>query len=169
MSPGLTVDPFSAQLLAAKGESAVTFSADENLAANAATLDNECTCWAITGPVTNDIEKGSVALPTPSSATYTFKARERRHGHLRPHAAGERQQGKPESMVGAEPVSNEKVTDFTVDGTAVTFELKKWPLAAPVGDNGFTGDMKAAVKVRKELGERPTSWRTTQLARRRRK
>ena len=73
-------------------------------------------------------------------------------------------------LVGAEPVSNEKVTDFTVDDTAVTFELKKWPLAAPVGDNGLTGDMKAAVKVRRNSGtasflmDDPTSTTTAEVA-----
>ena len=168
MSPGLTVDPFGAQLLAAKGESAVTFSADENLAANAASLNNECTCWAITGPGTDDLEKGPVALPTPSSATYTFKARGGVTGiyGLLLQASDSRANLE---LVGAEPVSNEKVTDFTVDDTAVTFELKKWPLAAPVGDNGLTGDMKAAVKVRRNSGtasfleDEPTSTTTAEV------
>ena len=168
VSPGVTVDTFAAQLLADKGESAVTFSADENLAANAATLDNECTCLAITGPVDDGIEKGTVALPTPSSATYTFKARSGVTGiyGFMVQASDSRANLTQE---GAEAVSNEKVTDFTVDGTAVTFKLKKWPLAAPVGDNGFTGDMKAAVKVRKNsetakpLADDPTSTTTAEV------
>ena len=168
VSPGVTVDLFAAQLLADKGEAAVTFSADENLAANAATLDNECTCLAITGPVDGGIEKGSVALPTPSSATYTFKARSGVTGiyGFMVQASDSRANLTQE---GAEPVSNEKVTDFTVDGTAVTFKLKKWPLAAPVGDNGLTGDMKAAVKVRKNsetakfLADDPTSTTTAEV------
>ena len=48
--PGVTVDSFSRQLLPDKGESSVTFSADENLAAETAAVDfDECTCLAITG------------------------------------------------------------------------------------------------------------------------
>ena len=75
IKPGITVDAFSAQLLAKDGESAVTFSADENLAANtAAVASEECTCLSITGGSGVDADRGDVNLPTPSEGTYTFKA-----------------------------------------------------------------------------------------------
>ena len=73
--PGVTVDAFSRQLLPDKGESSVTFSADENLAAETAAVDfDECTCLAITGGSGVETTRGAVNLPTPSTATYTFKA-----------------------------------------------------------------------------------------------
>ena len=75
IEPGITVDAFSAQLLAEDGESAVTFSADENLAANTrAVASEECTCLSITGGSGVDADRGDVSLPTPSEGTYTFNA-----------------------------------------------------------------------------------------------
>ena len=74
IKPKVTVDAFST-LLADEGEKAVTFSADENLAANTAAVDfDECTCLAITGGSGTDTTRGPVDLATPSEGTYTFKA-----------------------------------------------------------------------------------------------
>ena len=79
IGPTLTVDPLSAQLLAAKGEATVSFGSDENLSAAGSSDDiDNCTCLSISGEgqktagsVTT--KGGTVNLPTPSTATYTFK------------------------------------------------------------------------------------------------
>ena len=74
INPGVTVDSFSRQLLPDKGESTVTFSADENLAARPLrSTSTSAPAWrsrAAAAPTT----RGAVNLPTPSTGTYTFKA-----------------------------------------------------------------------------------------------
>ena len=156
ISPGITVDAFSAQLLAEKGETSVTFASDENMGATAATMQNGCTCLGIAGGGGSEdiganpgVAKGNVGLPTPSTGTHTFKQSGRSTGiyGLLVQASDSRANL---TRKGATKVSNEEVT-ATVDADdagLVTFSLKKWPLA----DAGFTGTLSQAVKVSKSSG-----------------
>ena len=79
IGPTLTVDPLSAQLLAKSGEATVSFGSDENLSAAGSSDDiDNCTCLSISGAGQKTdgfatTEGGTVNLPTPSTATYTFK------------------------------------------------------------------------------------------------
>ena len=156
ISPGITVDAFSAQLLAEDGETTVTFASDENMGATAATMQNGCTCLGIAGGGGSEdigadpgVAKGNVGLPTPSTATHTFKQSGRVTGiyGLLVQASDSRANL---TKKGAKKVSNEEVT-ATVDAEdtdLVTFSLKKWPLA----DADFTGTLSQAVKVSKSSG-----------------
>ena len=157
VAPGVTVDAFSAQLLAAKAESAVTFGADENMAANTAAVTfDECTCLGITGGSGIETKRGTVNLPTPSNGTYTFAAGTVTgiYGIL-VQASDIRAKV---TRVGATKVTDEKVTaadgvtsvtatttdDVSYTTYTVTVGLAKWPLA----DAGFTSSLASAVAIK---------------------
>ncbi len=163
IKPGVTVDEISAQLLAKDGEAAVTFTADENMAANtAAVASDKCTCLGITGGSNGTkVTRGNVALPTPPNGTYTFKAGSVtglfgvmvQASDIRANV----------TRVGATKVTDEKtkVTTVTViheaDAVATTtnnstysfiVSLAKWPLA----DAAFTGSLASAVTIKEHAG-----------------
>ena len=165
IKPAVTVDAFSSQLLADKGESAITFGSDENLAANTAAVDfDECTCLAITGGSGTDTTRGAVALPTPSNGTYTFKAGSTTgiYGIL-VQGSDIRAQVTREGL--AKKVTDEKTKAADVEGGekeltphdddaevtstttvaryTVTVALAKWPLA----DANFSGSLDDDVTI----------------------
>ena len=150
IKPGVTVDAFSAQLLVKDGESAVTFSADENLSANTEAVANEqCTCLMITGGSGVDATRGDVTLPNPSNGTYTFKARSItgiygvlvQASDIRAQVTREGATEVTDEKTKAKDVSGGKVKltphddDAEVEATTtvarftVTVSLAKWPLA----------------------------------------
>ena len=148
--PGVTVDAFSRRLLPSKGESAVTFSADENLAAEtrAVSLD-ECTCLAITGGSGIDTTRGDVNLPTPPNGTYTFKQSEFsgtgiygvlvQASDIRAQVTSEGATKVTDEKTEAADVTFETAGDNTASSTTytLTISLSKWPLA----DEDFSGSL----------------------------
>ena len=157
IEPGITVDAFSRQLLPAKGESTVTFSADENMAAEtrAVSLD-ECTCLAITGGSGIDTERGDVILPTPPNGTYTFKQSKFsstgiygvlvQASDIRAQVTNEGAKKVTDEKTKAADVTFETEGDNTASSTiyTVTVGLAKWPLA----DAMFTGSLASAVSIK---------------------
>ncbi len=168
IKPGITVDAISAQLLAKDGEAAVTFTADENMAANtAAVASDKCTCLGITGGASGaTVTRGNVALPTPPNGTYTFKA-----GSVTGLFGVMVQASDVRANVTR--VGSVKVTDEKVKATSVTViheadavatttnnstyafivSLAKWPLA----DAAFTGSLASAVSIKEHTGATVTS------------
>ena len=152
IGPTITVDPLSAQLLAAKGEATVSFGSDENLSAAGSSDDiDNCTCLSISGAGQKtdgsvETQGGTVALPTPSEATYTFKQGNFKSTGLYGIMLQGTDSGANESAVGATKVSNEEVTIEVADVKAdksVVVSLSKWPLA----DANFNGSLADEVKV----------------------
>ena len=151
IEPGVTVDAFSAQLLTKDGESAVTFSSDENLAANtAAVASDDCTCLSITGGSDVAATRGDVNLPTPSNGTYTFNAGSTtgiygvlvQGSDVRAQVTREGATKVTDEVTKAKDVSGgteveltpygedaEVVATTTVARFTVTVSLAKWPLA----------------------------------------
>ena len=159
ISPDVTVDALAASLLAEDGESAVTFSADENMAAIASQLANGCTCLGITGGEGMAVSKGPVALPTPSTATYTFKQGKRDTGiyGIMVQASDSRANL---TQVGEEKASNEKVTVAAPEeGEGLVVSLKNWPLTA-VEAGQIASDLTNAVKVSLTSGGDPVTTST---------
>ena len=158
IEPGVTVDGFSAQLLAEDGESAISLSADENLSGSVGNISPDCTCLGITGGGIDGVDKGDVALPTPSTGTYTFKQSKFSDTGLYGILVQASDSSGNETRVGATEIKDEEVT---VSGTSValshetavatttatyTFNvgLAKWPLA----DAKFTGSLAGAVTIK---------------------
>ena len=151
IGPTLTVDPLSAQLLAKDGEATVSFGSDESLsAAGSSDVIDDCTCLSISGAGQKTdgsatTKGGTVNLPTPSTATYTFKQSDFKSTGIYGILVQGTDSGANETAVGATKVSNEEVTlevaDVTDDGVVVS--LKNWPLA----DADFDGSLADEVKV----------------------
>ena len=158
IEPGVTVDAFPAQLLAEDGESAISLSADENLSGNVGDISPDCTCLGIAGGGIDGVDKGDVALPTPSTGTYTFKQSKFSDTGIYGILVQASDSSGNETRVGATKVKDEEVT---VSGTSValshetalatttatyTFSvgLAKWPLA----DAKFTGSLAGAVTIK---------------------
>ena len=163
IEPGVTVDAFPAQLLAKDGESAISLSADENLSGNVGDLSPDCTCLGITGGGGDGVSKGDVALPTPSTGTYTFKQSTFSSTGIYGVLVQASDSSGNETRVGATKVTDEAVTATDVSGGeleltpngevdatttiarfTVTVGLAKWPLA----DAGFGGSLDSAVSVK---------------------
>ena len=149
IEPGVTVDAFPAQLLAKDGESAISFSADENLSGNVGDLSPDCTCLGITGGGDDGVKKGDVALPTPSTGTNTFKQSAYSSTGIYGIMVQASDSSGNETRVGATKVTDEEVTVTVATGSGTTtreatFSLAKWPLA----DAGFTGSLDNAVAVK---------------------
>ena len=157
IGPEITVDTLSAQLLAKDGEAAVSFGADENLAGSGSSANLDvCTCLSISGEgqKTNGSVKtkgGTVALPRPSEATYTFKQSNFKSTGLYGIMVQGTDSGNNQTQAGAVKVSNEEVTlkvaDVKADGSVVV-KLKKWPLA----DADFDGSLADEVSVSTSSG-----------------
>ena len=149
IKPGVTVDAFSAQLLADEGESAVTFSADENLAANtAAVASDECTCLTITGGSGTDATRGRCEPAHPVQRHLHLQGGQH-HGHLRNPGAGQRHPGAGDQRgrdqgdrredqgcgrgrwraVTLNPEDDDVEATTTFARFTVTVGLAKWPLA----------------------------------------
>jgi hypothetical protein len=165
IGPTLTVDPLSAQLLAKDGEATVSFGSDENLSAAGSSDDiDNCTCLSISGEgqktagsVTT--KGGTVNLPTPSTATYTFKQGNFKSTGLYGIMLQGTDSGANESASGATKVSNEEVTIKVADVKAdksVVVSLSKWPLA----DANFNGRLDDEVKVSTTSGGDPVATST---------
>ena len=158
IEPGVTVDAFPAQLLAEDGKSAISLSADENLSGNVGDLSPDCTCLGITGGGVDGVDKGDIALPTPSTGTYTFEQSKFSDTGIYGVLVQASDSSGNETRVGATQVKDEEVT---VSGTSValshdpavatttatytfTVGLAKWPLA----DAKFIGSLASAVTIK---------------------
>ena len=168
IGPTITVDPFSAQLLAAGGDATVSFGSDENLGAAGSSDDiDNCTCLSISGEgqktagsVTT--EGGTVTLPTPSEATYSFKQGNFKSTGIYGIMVQGTDSGANETPVGAVKVTDEAVTATVAEGAAMpdgtgteadedlmtvytaTVGLAKWPLA----DADFDGSLADEVTIK---------------------
>ena len=170
IGPTLTVDALSAQLLAAKGEATVSFGSDENLSAAGSSDDiDNCTCLSISGAGQKTdgsatTKGGTVTLPTPSEATYTFKQGSFKSTGLYGIMVQGTDSGANETATGATKVTDEKVTAAVEEGDApaitsemdedgettysavytATVGLAKWPLA----DADFDGSLADEVSIK---------------------
>ena len=167
IGPTITVDPFSAQLLAAGGDATVSFGSDENLGAAGSSDDiDNCTCLSISGEgqktagsVTT--EGGTVTLPTPSEATYSFKQSNFKSTGIYGIMVQGTDSGANETPVGAVKVTDEAVTATVAEGAVpdgtgteadedlmtvytATVGLAKWPLA----DADFDGSLADEVTIK---------------------
>ena len=162
IGPAITVDPLSAQLLAAKGEATVSFGSDENLG-SAGSSDNidDCTCLSISGEGQKTAgsvktKGGTVTLPTPSTATYKFTQGAFKSTGIYGIMVQGTDTGANETQVGAVKVTDEAVTatvaedampgtstveavDFTV--YTATVGLAKWPLADADSDGSLADEV----------------------------
>ena len=176
IEPGVTVDAFPAQLLAKDGKSAISLSADENMSGNVGdNVTADCTCLGITGGGSQTVKKGDVALPTPSTGTYTFKQSGFKTTGIYGILVQASDSSGNETREGATKVTDEKVTATDVSSKTVTVsreptegdasttttnavytatvKLAKWPLA----DAGFTGSLEGAVSIKGADGTKVTN------------
>ena len=162
IGPAVTVDTFSGQLLAAKGEATVSFSADENMSQGSVESPDTCTCLSISGggatKADPDSDVRAVTQPTPKTATYTFKQSVFKatgiYGVLvqaTDSSANEDQIGgkKQTDTVTAMVAEDAEAEVIQVDGATstawtVTVALSKWPLA----DIPFDGSLEDAVSIK---------------------
>ena len=175
IKPKVTVGDFSAQLLAEKGESTITFSADENMGATASGIPGDCTCLVITGGGKGTaqtigstpaaiaaqeagVTKGAVSLPTPSTGRHTFKQSGRDTGIYGVLVQASDSQAQV-SVVGAVKVTNEavavKAADVSTDPAdeTVKLKLKNWPLT----DSNTDGSLADEVELRTSVTAAPAT------------
>ena len=185
IGPEVTVDALSAQLLAEKGEATVSFIADESMSQGSVERPDACTCLSIAGGGGDkgdpNFDVTAVTLPTPKTATYTFKQGTFKatgiYGVLvqaTDSSANEDQVGEMEqtdtvtAMVaeGAEAEEIEVVqvgdaTTSTSTAWTVTVALSKWPLA----DIPFDGSLEDSVTIKGAQQTKVTevNWRDGQV------
>ena len=162
IGPGVTVDSFSGQLLAEKGEATVSFGADENMSQGSVDSPDTCTCLAIAGggaaKADPDFDVTAVTLPTPKTATYTFKQGtfkatgiygvlvQATDSSANEDQVGEKKQTDTVTAMVAEDAEAEEIQVGGATSTAwtVTVALSKWPLA----DIPFDGSLEDSVTIK---------------------
>ena len=162
IGPGVTVDSFSGQLLAEKGEATVSFGADENMSQGSVDSPDTCTCLAIAGggaaKADPDFDVTAVTLPTPKTATYTFKQGtfkatgiygvlvQATDSSANEDQVGEKKQTETVTAMVAEDAEAEEIQVDGATSTAwtVTVSLTKWPLA----DIPFDGSLEDSVTIK---------------------
>ena len=162
IGPGVTVDSFSGQLLAAKGEATVSFGADENMSQGSVDSPDTCTCLSIVGggaaKADPDFDVTAVTLPTPKTATYTFKQGtfkatgiygvlvQATDSSANEDQVGEKKQTDTVTAMVAEDATAMEIPGDSGTSTAwmVTVALSKWPLA----DIPFDGSLEDSVTIK---------------------